>query len=198
MSKAKILIVDDKKLLRDSLREFLESHDYQIFESETGELGVQFLRDHEVDIVLLDEILPGIDGLKVLELIKKLRPNQMVIGLSGEITVKLIGDYLAAGAYDILAKSAIYEKLLPLLEEALHHSGHARTPAKVDYLKESEQLKKAGRWGEAAIFLKEAGIEEKTLGNIAKANELFLESIKCFTRAGRINKGKEVEQLIFE
>jgi DNA-binding NtrC family response regulator len=198
MSRGKILIVDDKKLLRDSLREFLESHDYQVFECETGERAVEFLRSNEADIVLMDEILPGIDGLKTLQLIKKLKSQQIVIGLSGEITVKLIEDYLSSGAYDILAKSAIYEKLLPLLEEARQHAATARSAAAVDYLLQSEQLKKEGRWEEAAVFLKEAGIEEKLLGNLAKAQELFLEAIKCFTRAGRTHKSKEVEQLMYE
>jgi len=198
MSKGKILIVDDKKLLRDSLKEFLEASDYEVFEAETGEIAINFLQNRDVDLVLMDEILPGIGGLQTLQLIKKLKENLVILGLSGEITVKLIEDYLGAGAYDILAKSAIYQKLLPLVEEAIASAAPGRKAESVDYIKEAENLKKHRRWEEAAVYLKEAGMEAKLLGQAQTADAYFLDAIKCLTRAGRINKAKEIETLITE
>jgi len=196
MSKGTLLIVDDKKLLRDSLKEFLESNDYEVFEIDTGERAIDFLRHQPVDIVLLDEILPGINGLKTLQLIKKLRPGQTVIGLSGEITVKIIEDYLASGAYDILAKSAIYEKLLPLLEHARTDKSGGHKPKPRHYTQIAEELKTEGRWEEAGVYLKEAGIEEMLIGNRQEAGTLFQDAIACFTRSGRTVKAKEVEALL--
>lgn len=198
MSKGTILVVDDKKLLRDSLREFLEANGYEVHEAETGEIALTFLQNRDVDLVLMDEILPGIGGLRTLQLIKKLKENQVVLGLSGEITVKLIKDYLSAGAYDLLAKSAIYEKLLPLVDEALASAQPGRKLDAVDYRKEADSLKKSGRWEEAAVYLKEAGVESKLAGDIRTADQYFLEAIKCLTRAGRSNKAKEIENLLAE
>lgn len=198
MSNGTILIVDDKKLLRDSLKEFLESNDYTVSEVDTGERAIDFLRNHPVEIVLLDEILPGINGLKTLQLIKKLRPEQVVIGLSGEITVKIIEDYLASGAMDILAKSAIYEKLLPLLEAIHTHQASGRKPEPARYSEAAEELKSEGRWEEAAVYLREAGIEEKLLGNKSVADDYFRDAIDCFTRSGRIHKAKEIESFLYD
>ncbi|MBN2430258.1 MAG: response regulator [Acidobacteria bacterium] len=196
MRKGKLLIVDDKKLLRDSLKEFLESNDYQVFDIDSGERAIDFLRHTAVDVVLLDEILPGINGLKTLQLIKKLRPEQTVIGLSGEITVKIIEDYLMNGAYDILAKSAIYEKLLTLLEEARVSKTGDHKPETQHYSKIAEELKSESRWEEAGVYLKEAGIEEMLIGNRQEADKLFQDAIACFTRSGRIVKAKEVEAFL--
>jgi DNA-binding NtrC family response regulator len=196
MSKGTLLIVDDKKLLRDSLKEFLESNDFQVFEIDTGERAIDFLRKQPVDVVLLDEILPGINGLKTLQLIKKLRPEQIVIGLSGEITVKIIEDYLMNGAYDILAKSAIYEKLLSLLEEARVDVTGDSKPEPMHYTKFAEELKGESRWEEAGVYLKEAGIEEMLIGNRQEADKLFMDSIACFNRSGRTVKAKEVEAFL--
>ncbi|MBN2432305.1 MAG: response regulator [Acidobacteria bacterium] len=198
MSKGTILIVDDKKLLRDNLKTFLEEDGYAVAEIDTGERAIDFIRHHDVDMVLLDHILPGISGLKTLQLMKKLKPQQTIIGLTGEITVKVIEDYLDSGAYDILAKSAIFEKLLPLLESA-RTARDARLKPELDrYPKAAEELKSEGRWEEAAVYLKEAGIEEKFLGNKADAKKHFSGAIDCFHRSGRMQKAREVEFFLYE
>ena len=198
MSKGTILIVDDKKLLRDSLADFLQANGYTIQEADSGERAIDTLRSGQVDIVLLDEILPGISGLRTLQLIRKLRPNQVVIGLTGEITVKVIEDYLSAGALDILAKSAIYEQLLPLLDTARDRAATARTPTLDHYPEAAAERKAQGRWEEAAVYLKEAGIEEKLLGNGDAAETFFRDAVDCFTRAGRTHKAKEVEDFFLD
>jgi len=198
MSKGTVLIVDDKKLLRDNLKTFLEEDGYTVAEMDTGERAVDYIRQHDVDMVLLDHILPGISGLKTLQLMKKLKPQQTVIGLTGEITVKVIEDYLDSGAYDILAKSAIYEKLLPLLESARTARAARRKPELDRYPKAAAELKEEGRWEEAAVFLKEAGIEEKFLGNRTDAEKHFRDAIHCFHRSGRMQKAREVEFFLYE
>ena len=198
MSKGTILIVDDKKMLRDSLKTFLEGDGYVVSEIDTGERAIDFLRQNKVDMILLDEILPGISGLKTLHLIKKLNAEQTVIGLTGEITVKIIEDYLVAGAYDILAKSAIFEKLLPLLESARSALEASRKPELDRYPKAAEELKAQNRWEEAAVYLKEAAIEEKLLGNKENADKYFKEAIDYFHRSGRIQKARETEFFLYE
>jgi len=100
------------------------------------------------------------------------------------------------GAYDIHAKSAIYEKLIPTLNAALKGEKARSVSEKPDYIQLADKLKNEGRWEESAMYMKEAGIEQKTLGNTDKANELFEESIHRYIRAGRRSKAVEVEKMM--
>jgi len=197
MKKQNILLVDDKALLRDALTEYLGTDKYNIIEAEDGEKGAELFKEKEFDVVILDHILPGMNGLKTLELMKKSNPEVPIIGLTGELTIKIREEYISAGAYDIHAKSAIYEKLIPTLKQALSGEKIAETKERSLELSDlAEQLKTEGRWEESAMYLKEAGIEEKTKGSKDKANELFEESISRYIRAGRRSKALEVEKMI--
>ncbi len=71
MSKGKILIVDDEVHILELLRYNLESNGYQIVEADTGEGALEILKQIHVDLVLLDLMLPGIDGLEVLRHIRQ-------------------------------------------------------------------------------------------------------------------------------
>ena len=196
MSVKKILLVDDKALLRDSLIEYLGSEEFQILEAEDGEKAIKLYKEKDIDIVILDHNLPGMDGYKTLKMMKQLKPDIPVIGLTGELSIEIREKYLEMGAYDIHAKSAIYEKLIPTLNAALQGESTETVAKKPDYLQLSDQLKNEGRWEESAMYLKEAGLEQKALGNIDKANELFEESIQRYIRAGRRSKAVEVEKMM--
>ncbi len=66
----KILLVEDDKSLLDTFKSSLSSH-YQVFEAEDGEQAVSQCLDHKPDLILLDLLLPKLDGFKVLERIRK-------------------------------------------------------------------------------------------------------------------------------
>ncbi len=196
MAVKRILLVDDKALLRDALIEYLGSGEYEIIEAEDGEKAVALFKENDFDVVILDHNLPGIDGYKTLKLMKQTKSDIPVIGLTGELTIEIREKYLSMGAYDIHAKSAIYEKLIPTLNAALKGEQHATAEAKPDFIQLADALKKGGRWEESALYLKEAGIEQKTIGNTDKANELFEEAINRYIRAGRRSKALEIEKMI--
>ena len=196
MAVKRILLVDDKALLRDALIEYLGSGEYEIIEAEDGEKAVALFKENDFDVVILDHNLPGIDGYKTLKLMKQTKSDIPVIGLTGELTIEIREKYLSMGAYDIHAKSAIYEKLIPTLNAALKGEQHATGEAKPDFIQLADALKKGGRWEESALYLKEAGIEQKTMGNTDKANELFEEAINRYIRAGRRSKAVEIEKMI--
>jgi len=199
MEKKQILIIDDKALLRDALVDYLGTENYDFSEAETGERAIDMLRDETPDVIILDHNLPGMDGYNTLKLIQKTKPAIPVIGLTGELTIEIREKYISAGAYDIHAKSAIYEKLIPTLKDALKGKQKVdQVEQKTEYLEIAEELSNQGRWEESAMYLKEAGIEQKALGNLEKANELFEESIHRYIRAGRRSKALEVEKLITE
>jgi DNA-binding response OmpR family regulator len=195
MGKKQILLIDDKALLRDALKEYLSVEEYKIYEAEDGEVAIKLFKEKDFDLVILDHKLPGIDGLQTLKQLKKINEKVPVIGLTGELTIKIKEEYLEAGAVDIQAKSAIYEKLIPAINAALDGKP-IHVHGKKDFLTLAEELKESGRWEESAMYLKEAAIDKKNEGNLEKANELFEESISRYVRAGRRSKAKEVEKLM--
>jgi len=102
--KIKILIIDDEKNIRLTLRDILEDDGHQVLEAGTGEAGVDLLKRENADLVLLDVRLPGMDGIEVLKAIKKFDETLDVIMISGHATVGTAVDALRIGAYDFLEK----------------------------------------------------------------------------------------------
>lgn len=102
--KIKILVIDDEKNIRLTLRDILEDDGHHVIEAGSGEDGINELQKENVDLVLLDVRLPGMDGIEVLKAIKKLDESLDVIMISGHATVGTAVDALRIGAYDFLEK----------------------------------------------------------------------------------------------
>lgn len=67
-----ILIIDDEKIYRDELTDFLTNKGYNLFQAKNSEIGLQILHENDIDIVILDYNLPGITGIEVLKKLKKI------------------------------------------------------------------------------------------------------------------------------
>ncbi len=102
--KIKILIIDDEKNIRLTLRDILEDEGHQVLEAGTGEDGLALLKNESVNLVLLDVRLPGMDGIEVLKGIREIDETLDVIMISGHATVGTAVDALRIGAYDFLEK----------------------------------------------------------------------------------------------
>lgn len=102
--KIKILIIDDEKNIRLTLRDILEDEGHNVLEAGTGEDGLALLKNESVDLVLLDVRLPGMDGIEVLKGIREIDETLDVIMISGHATVGTAVDALRIGAYDFLEK----------------------------------------------------------------------------------------------
>ncbi|MBT4129441.1 MAG: sigma-54-dependent Fis family transcriptional regulator, partial [Candidatus Marinimicrobia bacterium] len=102
--KIKILIIDDEKNIRLTLRDILEDDGHLVVEAGTGEDGLELLKIESVNLVLLDVRLPGMDGIEVLKEIRKIDETLDVIMISGHATVGTAVDALRIGAYDFLEK----------------------------------------------------------------------------------------------
>ncbi len=99
-----ILTIDDEANIRDSFRLFLEDYDYQVIEATNGREGIEILEREKPDLVLCDLRMPEVDGLEVLEYIKKHSPDTPIIVVSG---TGVIGDAIEAirrGAWNYLLK----------------------------------------------------------------------------------------------
>lgn len=79
-----ILLIEDEESIRKFVRINLERNGFNVFEAESGELGLDIARKEDIDIVVLDLMLPGIDGFKVCEILRKEVPNVGIIMLSAK------------------------------------------------------------------------------------------------------------------
>lgn len=116
--KKSILVVDDEIGTRESLKMILKT-DYQVFLAKNAEETFQQLETHPFDLILLDIILPDMDGLRVLEKIKQRDPEQMVIMITATKTVKTAVEAMKLGAYDYITKPFDVDELRLIISRAL-------------------------------------------------------------------------------
>ncbi|WP_040459337.1 response regulator transcription factor [Gayadomonas joobiniege] len=118
---ANLLIIDDDLELAELLTEYLESENYHCIHSENGLAGIEQLTQHPFDLVLLDVMMPGIDGFETLQRLRK-NHNLPVIMLTarGDDYDKILG--LEMGADDYLPKPFNHRELLARIKAILRRS----------------------------------------------------------------------------
>lgn len=120
MYRYKILIVDDDRLLQNSLNNIL-SENYDVIIAGSGEAALQTLKKQEVDLILLDIRLPGIDGVETLRQIKGAGDNTGVIMMTAYEDIKTVITSMKIGASDYLVKPLDIEELEIIVEKALEN-----------------------------------------------------------------------------
>jgi DNA-binding NtrC family response regulator len=115
----KILIVDDDKDMRDILSNLISSDGYKAITASNGRKALIKTRAHSPDLVLLDVRLPEIDGLKVLEEIKKMDKNIPIIMLTAYEDVKSAVQAMKSGAFDYITKPFDNEEMALNIKRAL-------------------------------------------------------------------------------
>ncbi len=122
MAGESILIVDDEKAIQTSLRGVLEDESYRVGTVGSGDQALSRIGEDPPDLVLLDVWMPGMDGLEVLAEIKRVRPEQPVVMISGHGTIETAVKATKLGAYDFIEKPLSLEKTLLAVARALEHS----------------------------------------------------------------------------
>lgn len=117
--KAKILVVDDEELVRESLSEILRLEGYTVHTAASGEEALEMLQVEPYDLVLLDLKMPGMDGVEVMKTISKNIPDTKVILLTGHGSLESAVEALRAGAQDYLIKPASSRDLLTSVAQGL-------------------------------------------------------------------------------
>ena len=114
----KILIVEDEKNQRELLASSLEN-EYDVVTASTGEKGYEiFKKDRDIGIIVSDFRMPGIDGIELLKLVKKIDPEVIFILITAYASVESAVTALKIGAYDYITKPIIIEKLKTILKRA--------------------------------------------------------------------------------
>jgi DNA-binding NtrC family response regulator len=119
MPSEKVLIVDDEKLVRWSLRQKCEEWGYQVSEAESGTDGLRQARNESPDLVLLDVRLQDMNGLQVLQRLKQAGDARAVIMITADPQLEDVKLALKQGAYDFIGKPIDYDELRVAVKNAL-------------------------------------------------------------------------------
>jgi DNA-binding NtrC family response regulator len=130
---ARILIVDDEKAIRETLKEILEFEKYDVFEASNGEEGLSFLKENVADLVLCDIKMPKMDGMELLDAVLKEGISVPFIMISAHGTIETAVEATKKGAYDFIQKPPDLNRLLITVRNALDKSS---------LVQETKQLKK--------------------------------------------------------
>src|ERR1700730_9983763 len=111
MPAEKILVIDDERLVRWSLRQKCEEWGYHVVEAAAGEPGLHLVQHESPDLVLLDVRLPDLNGIQVLEQLKKTPDAPAVIMITADPQLDDVKSALKLGAYDFVGKPIDFDEL---------------------------------------------------------------------------------------
>lgn len=115
----KILIIDDEKSIRKTLREILEYENFKVDEAADGAEGVAMAEKEAYDIILCDIKMPKLDGMEALDKILKARPDTPIVMISGHGTIETAVESVKKGAFDFIAKPLDLNRLLVTIRNAM-------------------------------------------------------------------------------
>lgn len=118
----KILIIDDEKSIRKTLREILEYEKYQVDEATEGMEGLAMIQKEKYDVVLCDIKMPKMDGIELLDRIILLSSDIPVVMISGHGTIETAVEAVKKGAFDFIAKPLDLNRLLVTIRNAMDKS----------------------------------------------------------------------------
>lgn len=114
-----ILVVDDEESIRESLEGILQDEGFRCLFAENGERALATIKEENIDLVMLDIWMPGMDGLEALQLIKEISPELTVIMMSGHGTIETAVKATKFGAFDFIEKPLSLEKVLLSIQNGL-------------------------------------------------------------------------------
>jgi len=150
MKTLKILVVDDEPGIRSGVSRILsrftvdypfmdEQIDFQVLEAETGEIGLEIIEREPIDIVLLDNKLPGIQGIDLLEMIRKRQPDTLVTMITSHASLDIAVKATSFGAHDFVPKPFTPQELKSSIENITKHIFLKRMTSQLQ--KEGKQIR---------------------------------------------------------
>src|ERR1041385_8314358 len=115
----KVLIIDDEKSIRRSLREIMEFEKFSVDEAEDGQSGFTKITSEQYDLVICDVKMPKLDGLELLQRLSKEAVDVPLIMMSGHGNIETAVEAVKKGAYDFLTKPVDLNRLLVTLRNAM-------------------------------------------------------------------------------
>lgn len=115
----KILVIDDEKSIRNTLKDILEYEKFEVQLAEDGFEGIEKASNERFDVILCDIKMPKMDGLEVLEKLLQQNPDNTVVMISGHGTIETAVDAIKKGAYDFISKPPDINRMLITIRNAL-------------------------------------------------------------------------------
>ena len=196
--KINILVVDDEQIILDSVQKHLRKDDYEVYCALNVDEGVAIMDRVEIDIVLTDLMMPVIDGLEFMKMIKKSRPALPVIMITGYATINTALQATQLGAFDYIAKPFSKAELVNVIRRAAelviaaNSEGNRKSdapPADRGIRSQATALKTIGdqswlrREKSGQVLL---GVERSYLRTIGRIQAIFLPSVGDELRQGSV------------
>ena len=184
----RILIVDDDKDLRFNLSCILKEEGHEVIAASDGKQALNALAENVPDLVLLDVRLPGIDGVELLEEMKKIEKNLPIIMLTAYSDVKSAVKAMKLGAFDYITKPFDNEELILVIKKALHTQSLSR---EVEYLRK--------KLDQAPVSIEETMGDSPQIKQVLKQVEIIAPTNMTVILQGESGTGKElIAKLIHE
>lgn len=119
---SKILVIDDEKSIRNTLKEILEYEKHEVSHAAEGVEGLKMANETRFDIILCDIKMPGMDGLEVLEKIQEINNDTPVVMISGHGTIETAVEAIKKGAFDFISKPLDLNRVLITIRNAMDRS----------------------------------------------------------------------------
>jgi two-component system NtrC family response regulator len=126
MRKLNILIVEDGRSQREMLRDFLIKEGHRVMEAENGETGIRMVAENQLDLILLDYKMPGMDGMEVLKEVKRINHEIDVVIITAYGTIETAVEAIKVGAIDYITKPVELDELLILVDRVTERRGLIR------------------------------------------------------------------------
>src|SRR4030043_1227021 len=116
-----ILVIDDEQIMRDGCSRILSKDGWSVICAENGNQGLEEIKGYteNIDVILLDLMMPGMSGMEVLDRIRAMDPNLLVIVVTGYATGESAVEAMKKGAYDFIAKPFTPDQLRIVVKRAL-------------------------------------------------------------------------------
>ncbi|REJ78822.1 MAG: sigma-54-dependent Fis family transcriptional regulator [Acidobacteria bacterium] len=114
-----VLVVEDEELMRNILRELLEDEGYSVLSADSAESGLEIFASSEVSVIITDIKMSGMDGIELLDRIKQIDENALVIIITAYSSVDSAVAALRKGAYDYVTKPFVNEDLIQTVKNAI-------------------------------------------------------------------------------
>ncbi len=183
MSTIKVLVIDDVKLVRETIRRFLTHHNFVTIEAETGDEGIVLFKEDNPDLAIVDLSLPGINGREVVSRMVEMRPEIPVVVISGDSLLEDVVEVHRLGAWDFIAKPISYNSFYLVIDRVVDRSRLLRENREYQrhleerVIERTSQLEKAMR--EKTGFLYDMSHELRTpLNSVMVLSELLIKNLE--------------------
>lgn len=193
-----ILLIDDEEILRKTLSDDLEEEGFNVTTATNGEEGLEEFKSKHPDLVIVDLIMEGMNGIQVSREIKKLQPDAPVMILTGHGTLESAIDALQLKVQDYILKPVKRDELLSKINSCLESAPPRRTVKnKKPAYSQNLQLEKAGltRRQREVAQLASRGYNDEEIAQILKIS-VFTVKFHLKKAFKKLNIHKRVELIL--